>query len=107
MLIRHATAGRNLPSINALGLLCSKSKGKKPVVWFHVPTRSAWATLHVVRRHGGKVENVVVLEVSIPRKWLRKSKRGLWYCPRDVPPERFKRILRFADLSASPVETAA
>src|SRR4051812_6059624 len=102
--IRHATPKRNLPSIEALGLLTRKSKGKKPVVWLHASSKTAWAMLHTVKRHGGRIEDVVVLEASVPRKWLRKSKRGLWYSVRDVPPDRFKRTLRFADLSASPVE---
>ena len=33
MLVRHATPARNLPSVCRVGLLCSKSQGKKPVVW--------------------------------------------------------------------------
>jgi hypothetical protein len=104
MLLRHATLGKNRPSIDRLGLLTSKSKGKLAVVWLHSPAKSAWAAVHTVRRHGGRVEQVVVLEVSVPRSWLRRSKRGLWYCPRDVPPERFRATIRFAELSASPVE---
>jgi hypothetical protein len=33
LLLRHATPKRNLPSIERLGLLTSKSQGKLPVVW--------------------------------------------------------------------------
>ena len=39
MLLRHATLARNLNSILRRGLLCSKSRGKPPVVWasFYLP----------------------------------------------------------------------
>jgi hypothetical protein len=44
----------------------------------------------------------------VPRSWLRRSKKGLWYCPRDVPPERIRRVITVGELSRSPVdETAA
>ena len=103
MLLRHATTIGNLASIRRVGLLCSKSQGRLPVVWLHSPAKTEWAALHTVKRHGGRVENVVVLKVSIPRSWSRRSKRGLWYCRRDVPPERIRRIIAFAELAASPV----
>ena len=107
MRLRHATLARNLHSILKAGLLCSKSQGKRPVVWFGSAAKSLWAAAHVVRRHGGRIEQVVVLEVSVPRSWLRRSKRGLWYCPRDVPPERIRGVITFGELSRSPVEEAA
>ena len=56
MLVRHATLARYLPSILQRGLLCSKSKGRLKVVWLHTPNKTTWATLHTVRRHGGRVE---------------------------------------------------
>ena len=85
MLLRHATLIRNLPGIERRGLLTRKSQGKRPVVWLHTAAKSFWAALHTVRRHGGPVEAVVILEVNVPRAWLRKSRKGLWYCPRDIP----------------------
>jgi hypothetical protein len=72
-------------------LLCSKSQGRLPVVWLHSPTKSSWAVLHSVRRHGGRLEGLLIIEVEVPRKWLRRARKGLWYCPRDLPPARFKR----------------
>jgi hypothetical protein len=108
MRLRHATFARNLSSILKAGLLCSKSQGKLPVVWLGSGAKSLWAAAHVVRRHGGRIEQVVVLEVVVPRRWLRRSKKGLWYCPRDVPPERICGVITFGELSRSPVdETAA
>jgi hypothetical protein len=103
MLLRHATPRRNLPSIRRLGLLCGKSRGKLPVVWLHSASKSAWCLLHVVKRHGGRVEDAVVIELQVPRGWLRRSRKGLWFCPRDLAPERFCRLIDFAQVSESPV----
>lgn len=104
MLLRHATPRKNLESIARHGLLCRKSQGRLPVVWLHSPAKSAWATLHTVKRHGGRIEAVAVIEVSVPRRWLRKSRRGLWYCTRDIAPFRFRRTVNFAELSRSPTQ---
>jgi hypothetical protein len=47
---------------------------------------------------------VVVLEVEVPRSWLRRSRKGLWYCKRDILPARFGQRIGFAEFSKSPVE---
>ena len=90
MLLRHATLRRNLASIMRRGLLCSKSRGKMRVVWLHTPTASAWATVHTVERHGGRVEGVVILEVDVPRGWLRRNRKRLWYSTQDVSSSRIR-----------------
>jgi hypothetical protein len=102
--LRHGTLKRNLPSIDRNGPLCSKSKGKLKVVWLQAASKSAWAMVPTVRRHDGRIENVVVIEVSVPRKWLRRSKSGLWFCKEDIGPERFKSRIGFDQVSASPIE---
>ena len=107
MLLRHATPARNLNSILRGGLLCSHSKGKLPVVWACSPARSWWAVLHVIKRHGGRVESTVVLELDLPRSWLRRNRKGLWYCPRDVPPDRIRHVLTFQELAGTSVEEPA
>ena len=48
----------------------------------------------------------MILEIDVPRRWLRRSKKGLWYCPRDIPPERIRGVVTFGALSRSPVEEA-
>ena len=105
--LRHATPRRNGPGIHRAGLLASKSKGRLAVVWLHAPGKTAWAALHTVKRHGGRVEGVIVLELDVPRRWLRRNRRGLWYTPRDVPPERIKRVIDFGELAASPADAPA
>jgi len=72
-------------------------------IQFEVAGRSPWAALHTIKRHGGRVEGVVILEIDVPRRWLRRSKRGLYYCPRDIPPERIRGVVTFAALARSPV----
>ena len=107
MLLRHATPARNVNRILKAGLLTSKSQGRLPAVWVCSPGRSWWAILHTVRRHGGRVESTVVLELDVPRGWLRRNRPGLCYCPRDIPPDRIKRVVTFGELAASPVEEKA
>jgi hypothetical protein len=105
--LRHATPARNLASIRRSGLLTSKSLGRLAAVWLHSPAASLWAVLHVGKRHSTRVESVVVLEVDVPRRWLRRSKRRLWVCLRDVPPSRIAAVVTFAELAASPVGPAS
>jgi hypothetical protein len=62
--------------------------------------------LHTVRRHGGRAESVVILEVDVPRGWLRRNRWGLWHCPRDIPPERLKGVITFGALARSAMEDA-
>src|SRR5947209_18749726 len=99
MLLRHATPLRNLASIQRTGLLCSRSRGRLPVVWLHCASKSSWAVLHTVKRHAGRVEGVIIIEVDVPRSWLRRSRSRLWYCPRDIAPHRFRRLIAFAELA--------
>ena len=103
-LLRHATPARNVNGILRAGLLTSKSRGRLAAVWLCSPAKSSWAVLHVVKRHGGRVETTVVLEVDVPRGWLRRSRKGLWYCPRDVPPGRIRRVLAFQELAGQSTE---
>jgi hypothetical protein len=106
MLLRHATPARNLAGILRCGLLTAKSRGKLPAVWLVSPGKSSWAVLHVIKRHGGRVETTVVLEVDVPRGSLRRSRKGLRYVLRDVPPERIKRALCFSELAGASTEAA-
>ena len=95
MKLRHATPARNLASIRRHGLLTAKSKGRLPVVWLHAASRSPWAVLHTMKRHGCK--EVTVIEIDVPRSWLTRSKAGLWYTNRDVPPGRIRQTIAVED----------
>ena len=100
MILRHSTPRKNLASIVAHGLLTSKSQGKLKAVWLCSPERTSWAVLHVAKRHGARVEGIVTLEISVPRSWLRRNRRGTWYCTKDIPPERIARLFTFAAVAA-------
>jgi len=79
-------------------------------VWLHEPARSDWAALHTVARHGGRVEDVVMIEVEVPKAWLRRhggKTAGVWRCVRDIKFKWFSRIVDFEELARSPVEGAA
>jgi|SRR5579871_359936 len=105
MLLFHATPARNLPSILRAGLLCSKSQGKLPVVWLCVSSKRTWGLLHTIKRHGGRAESTVLLEICVPRRWLKRSSRkGLWICRRDVRADRIRRVLTFQQVAESSTE---
>ena len=86
MKLRHATPARKLRSIRKHGLLTAESQCKQPVIWLHAANRSAWAALHTMKRHTSN--NVMVVELPVPRSWLTRSRTGLWFSDRDIPPGR-------------------
>jgi RNA:NAD 2'-phosphotransferase (TPT1/KptA family) len=104
MLLYHATPSENLESIGRSGLCCSRSQGKMKVVWLHTPDRSAWAMIHTVRRHGGRVQDVVVLEVDVCECAVRRHASGLYYHLADVLPGEITGMRTFEQMSRSPVE---
>ena len=104
MILRHACPERALASIRRGGIDPARSRGKLIACWLHGASRTPWAVVHVEGRHEVRGRQVVVVEVDVPRSWLRRWGRGLWYCTRVIPPERFRRVIRFGEVSASPVE---
>jgi hypothetical protein len=79
-------------------------------VWRHDAGRSHWAALHVLRRHGGLPQDVVVLEIRVRRGQLRRhggAARGLWYSVTDLCPEDIRAVLTFGELSKFPVDEPA
>ncbi len=95
MILFHVTPLRNFASIKRRGLLTAKSKGRLPVVWLHSRSRRDWATLHTVQRHGTR--EVAIFECAAPRSWITRSKVGLWYCDRDIPPGWIKKTVAVSE----------
>jgi hypothetical protein len=62
--------------------------------------------LHVVKRHGGRVESTVLLEIDVPRSWLRRSRKGLRYSLRDIPADRVRRVFTFSELAGASTDAA-
>jgi hypothetical protein len=93
-----------MPSITRDGILTSKSQGRMRVVWVHSLAKRDWAFLHVVNRHGGRVEDVVSVEIDIPDELLvRTAVIGLFYVRVDIAPEHFRRRVGFSVVSESPL----
>jgi hypothetical protein len=92
----HATPSENLPSILKSGLLCSKSKGALKAVWAVQRQGIAWACMHVAFRHSVPITDVVVLAIDVPKVWLRRSQKNLYYIPRDIGLECFGAMQTFA-----------
>ncbi len=103
MLLYHATTRTNLESILKEGLLVSHADlaARTKGVWLHTKAKSQWAILHTQRRHRATLEEVVVLAVDIPRRWLKHFQSGLWWTPVDVPPCRIRRIIDGTAYAAS------
>src|SRR5947209_3551972 len=105
MRVLHATPARNVNSILKAGLLTAKSQGKLAAVWVVSRGKAAWSVLHVLKRHGGRAETILLLDLDIPRRWLRRGRnKGLWYTTRDVPPSRIRRVVSFMELAGAGTE---
>ena len=74
----HATTEANLDSIRQHGLTPEYSQGKLKVNWLHTASRRHWAIAHVQKRHGCNLDDVIILEIQIPRGRLTRRWRGLW-----------------------------
>jgi hypothetical protein len=44
---------------------------------------------------------VVTLEIEVPRSWLKKNRRGVWYVKDDIPFDRVRRIVTFAEVAGA------
>ncbi|MBI1926940.1 hypothetical protein HYR99_22185, partial [Candidatus Poribacteria bacterium] len=62
------------------------SECKRPEIWLVTPSRTRWAVQHVKERH--KKRHLAVIEVNVPRSWLRRRRQGIWTCERAIPTER-------------------
>jgi hypothetical protein len=103
MQLYHATTRACLASIESNGLLLSHCdpQAKTKAVWLHSAYNSPWAILHTQSRHHAALEDVVILEVSIPRGWLTRFRSGLWYSRKDVPVSRIVRVIPSSDYAQS------
>jgi hypothetical protein len=86
------------------GLQTWRSQGKLPAVWLHTADKTAWAFLHTVKRHGGRIQDVVTFHVEVDAALLKRSSvEGLFYVLEDVQPEYLRAIVEFAVVAASPL----
>ena len=99
MKFRHATPFTNLDSIFAEGLdpMYAVTESDRKWVWLHTPRRTDWAIPHTCKRKKVSEEEVVILEVDVPRTWLWSGGFGIWKCPYVIEPERI-RVLEMNDM---------
>lgn len=104
MLLYHATRKFNQASIGRDGVSTAHSEGTIPAVWGCERSMRWWAVLHCVRRHGGTVQDVVVLEIDTQDVPVHRFRGGLFYSLHTWHPSQIKRVLTFDELSKSPTE---
>lgn len=99
----HATPTRNVARILCSGLKASRSKGAVDTVWLVAPGMTGAAITHAAKRHRVHATQVSVIEVNVPRSWLRKGKRkGLWHTGgRDIPRDRIDFVSGFIRIGAA------
>ena len=52
-----------------------------------------------MRRHRVDVAEIVILDVQVPRSWLRRAWRGLWVCDRRIPPAQLRVLAHGGDVA--------
>lgn len=86
MILCHVTHKSLLDSIEERGLCCLFAQGKWPVVWLCREDMKPWAVKHLLKKgRGWKEEDMVVLEIRVPSRWLRPHWDGIFLHFRDVP----------------------
>jgi hypothetical protein len=87
MILRHATTTARAARIREEGFRVAQADPAAKIkgCWFHSKSNSPWGVLHTIRKHGAALEEVVVLEVRIPRRQLTRFRTGLWFTTQDVP----------------------
>lgn len=102
----HCTTRQNLASIQATGLRVAHADPTAKIkgVWLHTACNSAWAVVHTQRKHRATLEDVVVIEISVPRSRLTRFRAGLWYSTQDVPAAWLGQVIDGAAFGASASE---
>lgn len=104
ILLSHVTPNRNLPGIKLLGILPEFARTPKRCVWLCSQTRVKGAVLAVMARHRAELQEISVIEVSIPRRWVIRHSvvDGSWSCLTPIPPENFRWIRNASEWSFAP-----
>ena len=101
MKLYHATLKSKLDSIFAEGLDPRCATGKMKVTWLHTKSKRHWAIAHAQKRHKCNLDDVVLLQMSIPRSQLQKRWRGIWTT--DTIIYEFNEITDGTRLAESPI----
>ena len=102
MKLYHTTPKSNLDSIRKNGLDPNRASGKIKGVWLHTSSKREWAVIHTANRHQIALDEVIVIEVEVPRKNLARRWRGLWTA--SVAISNIKRVISHSEIAESPME---
>ena len=75
--ITFSQLSANLDSIRKHGINPEFSQGKEAVIWLHTASRKHWAITHVQKKYKVTLDDVVIIEVNVPRGKLKKRKSYL------------------------------
>ena len=78
MKLYHTTLKANLESITENGIDPKYARGPEKVIYLHTRSRTEWAILHIALRYSVSLEDITVIEVTVPRSKLQRGHRGLW-----------------------------
>lgn len=106
MKLYHATTRHNLASIQREGLRVAKADPQAKIkgCWLATVSNCPWGVLHTIRKHKAQLEDVVVIEVTIPRSRLTRFRTGLWYTMEDIPAAWLRTVTPGLAFSASASE---
>ena len=87
MTLYHIASRTNCPSIDATGLDPQRAVNKERAVWLVTRSNVAWALAHTAAKPGrGGVNDLVVYTCQVPRRKLRRYRKGIWRCYETVRP---------------------
>lgn len=99
MIYYHVTIQQNMYSIREHGILTSKARTVTKAVYLVTKSQLPWAVKHVQMRYNVRRAAIIIIAVSIPRRWLLnatmanfRGHRGIWQCKRDIEPGQIVQI---------------
>lgn len=92
MLLYHVTSLRRWQVICWQGLWPITSQGARPVVWLCSRSKLMRSARCVLRAHGWRPDDLVVIRVQVRRGWLDRYRRGVWCTRSRVPAQRLQYV---------------
>jgi len=90
-LLYHWTPRRTQSRVRREGLRSDLALGSLKAVWACSRSKIGWALSHVAARHGFTPDEFVLVQITVPRRQIRKSCwRGVYTCKRGYGPERIR-----------------
>lgn len=83
----HVSARENEQSILKLGVLASKSRGKRTGSYWVTEERIIWAVVHVSARHALNVNEILIFAAMVDFGGMevqRTAREGVFFIPEDV-----------------------